>query len=280
MNLYHYKYKIQDYIEYQATKNRHYTDREATQFFLEGLATDNSKRFKTALEKAVDKLEKTPETQALPMDYHLGQLAQTIAELAVSDHEVGTDAFTLIGDATVRMTDASIKYSRSDDKDKPRGDKFRRKPFRRPRIEVQCPGCKLWGHEDTTCDFLARTLFALDYAKKSPEKAEKIADAFCRKNTKEAKAFIKTLSAFPAASRPLHAPPIDTEEDYDDDNDGGEDYFVEDFLGSMISGYVLSIRTAPSHGNHNNNTALFKEDDPIALQCIQLPPFPNIEPPT
>jgi hypothetical protein len=90
MNVYHYESKIQDYLEYQATKSRFYTDREATQFFLEGLATDKSKRFTTALEKAVDKLEKTPKAQAIPMDYCLGQLAQTITELALSDREVGS----------------------------------------------------------------------------------------------------------------------------------------------------------------------------------------------
>jgi hypothetical protein len=82
----------------------YYTDRKATQFFLEGLATDESKRFQSALLKAIKTLEKTPESQALMMDYRLGQLTQTIAELALSDGEVGTDALTIIGDATVRMT--------------------------------------------------------------------------------------------------------------------------------------------------------------------------------
>jgi hypothetical protein len=284
MNVYHYESKIHDYIEHQATKQRFYSDREATQFFLEGLATDESKRFASALAKALDKLEKTPEDQALPMDYRLGQIAQTIAELALSDHEVGTDALTIIGDATVRTTigDATVNYTRSDDKGKGKDDQQRRKRFRRPKLDIQCPGCKLWGHDDTTCDFLARTLFALDYTKKQPDKAEKIAEAFCRKNTKEAKAFIKTLSAFPAASRPPSLPSsIEPESHYDDDDDDGADYFVEDFLGSMISGFGLSIRTAAaSSTTTEQNKALLEAVDPLALQCIQLPPYPSIAPPS
>ena len=287
MNVYHYESKIHDYIEHQATKQRFYSDREATQFFLEGLATDESKRFTSALAKALDKLEKTPEVQAIPMDYRLGQIAQTIAELAVSDHEVGTDALTIIGDATVRTTigDATVNYSRGNDRNKPgKDDSNHRKRFRRPKLDIQCPGCKLWGHDDTTCDFLARTLFALDYTKKHTEKAEKIAEAFCRKNTKEAKAFIKTLSAFPAASRPYltpnpQEPHLDqTDHTYDDDQDG-EDYFAEDFLGSMISGFGLSIKTAAADSTAHNKP-LFDAVDPCALQCIHLPPFPTITSPT
>jgi hypothetical protein len=54
------------------------------------------------------------------MDYRLGQIAQTIAELALSDHEVGTDALTIMGDATVCTTigEATVNYTRGDDKNK------------------------------------------------------------------------------------------------------------------------------------------------------------------
>ena len=258
---------------------------------MEGLATDDGQRFKSALEKALNMLDKTPELQPLPMDYHLGQVAQTMAELALSDQEVGTDALTIIGDATVHTTignDASIKYSRDpEDRDKPRGNnKNRRRPFRHPKLDIQCPGCKLWGHDNTTCNFLARTLFSLEYTKKNPANAEKIAEAFNRKNSKEAKAFIKTLCAYPAGPRP---PPLDqtvaTDDEFYDDNED-EDYFVEDYLSSMISGFGLSIRTAhtPIHPTNDaaakdNNTALLLAVDPLALQAIHLPPFPNIAPP-
>jgi hypothetical protein len=280
VNLYHYESKILDYIEHQATKNRFYSDREVTQFFLEGIATDDTKRFASALAKALDKLEKIPETQNLPMDYRIGQIAQTIAELAISDPAVGTDALLILGEATVCTTigGAMVNYTRGEEKGKQAKDgPDRRKRFRRPKVEIQCPGCKLWGHEDTTCDFLARTLFALDYTKKNTEKAEKIAEAFCRKNSKEAKAFIKTLSAFPSASRPPHDHHIEQDDDYNDDNDGGEDYFVEDFLGSMISGFGLSIKTAAVSTDHNKT--LLEAVDPLALQCIHLLPFPEIAPP-
>jgi hypothetical protein len=288
MNLYHYESKIHDYINLQATKNRFYTDREATQFFLEGVALDETKRYATALAKTLDKMDKTPDDQDIPLDYRIGHVAQTIAELARSDPEVGTDALTLIGDATVRTTigAASVNYTRGDDKGKPRDDPNRRKRYqRRPKVDIQCPACKLWGHDDTTCDFLARTLFALEYAKKNGEKAEKIAEAFGRKNTKEAKAFIKKLSAFPAASSPSHTEThMDHSDDYDDD-DNGEDYFVEDFFGSMVSGFGLSIRTATASSSNNtdstdSNQALLDAVDPLALQCINLPPFPDIAAPT
>jgi hypothetical protein len=284
MNLYHYESKIHDYINLQATQNRFYTDREATQFFLEGVALDETKRYTTALAKTLDKLEKTPDDRDLPMDYRLGHIDQTIAELARSDPEVGNDALTIIGQATIRTTigAASVNYTRGDDKGKYNKDEpNRRKRFRRPKVDIQCPGCKLWGHDDTTCDFLARTLFALDYTKKNTEKAEKIAEAFCRKNTKEAKAFIKKLSAFPVAPSPSHTDThLDHDDEYDDD-DNGEDYFVEDLFGSMISGFGLSIRTATAPSNHTDpNQILLDAVDPLALQCIQLPPFPNIAAPT
>jgi hypothetical protein len=284
MNLYHYESKIQDYIKYQATKGRYYTDQEATQFFLEGLATGKSKRFQTALVKAIKTLEKTPEGQALPMDYCLGQLAQTIAELALSNREVGTDALTLVGDATVRMTTVGeMKYTRAEDKDKQRGDnKFRRKPFCRPKLELQCPGCKLWGHDDSTCDFLARTFFAIAYFKKTPNKAEQIAAAFGRRNTKEAKAFIKTLRAYPngpPTSLLPHAHPP-TNETYDDDEDTDKDYFIEDYLGTLINGFGLSIKTAAVPVNISDHTEeLLCAVHPLALQTIKLPPFPSIQPP-
>jgi hypothetical protein len=177
-----------------------------------------------------------------------------------------------------------VNYSRGDDKSKHGKDdqnRGRKRFARRPKLDIQCPGCKLWGHDDTTCDFLARTLFAIDYTKKNTDKAEKIAEAFCRKNTKEAKAFIKTLSAFPAASRPPHlANPINhDDEEYDDDHDG-KDYFVEDLFGTMINGFGLSIRTAAASSHHtDHNQALLTAVDPLALQCINLPPFPTIEPP-
>jgi hypothetical protein len=93
------------------------------------------------------------------MDYCIGQLAQTMAKLAQSNQEVGTDAWTVLGDATVRMTigDASVKYTCSNDRDKSKDDKNRggHRPFRRPKLELQYPGCKLWGHDDSTCNFLA-----------------------------------------------------------------------------------------------------------------------------
>jgi hypothetical protein len=112
MNLYHYESKIQDYVEYQANKGRQYNDREETLFFLEGLSTDESQRFKTALTNIMYNLDKTPETQPLPMDYRLGQIAQTVAELAQSDTDVGQDAVMILGTPTVRKIEdeAMIKY--------------------------------------------------------------------------------------------------------------------------------------------------------------------------
>jgi hypothetical protein len=96
--------------------------------------------------KLVEKLKKTLEKQVLPMDYQLGQLAQTIAKLTLSDHEVGMDATIrmMVGDATMKY------YTHEDDKDQLRVDKFCRKPFRHPKLKIQCPSCKLWGHDDTT----------------------------------------------------------------------------------------------------------------------------------
>jgi hypothetical protein len=93
----------QDYVEYQATKGRHYTDREETLFYLKGLSTNESQGFRTALRTILDK-----------MDYRLGQVAQTVAELAQSDKEVGQDALTILSDPTVRMIhgqeDPVIRY--------------------------------------------------------------------------------------------------------------------------------------------------------------------------
>jgi hypothetical protein len=126
LNLYGYESKIQDYVEYQATKGRHYTDREETLFYLEGLSTDESQRFRTALRTILDKMEQTAETHALPMDYRLGQVAQTVAELAQSDKEVGQDALTILGDPTVRMMhdkqEPIIRYSRDGKPDDRRYD--------------------------------------------------------------------------------------------------------------------------------------------------------------
>jgi hypothetical protein len=68
MNLYNYESKIQDYIEYQDTKQRHYNEREKSLFFLEGFSTDESQRFKTALAKIMDKFDKVTEAQTLPID--------------------------------------------------------------------------------------------------------------------------------------------------------------------------------------------------------------------
>ena len=42
MNLYHYESKIQDYVEFQATKGRLYNGREEALFFLEGISTDET----------------------------------------------------------------------------------------------------------------------------------------------------------------------------------------------------------------------------------------------
>jgi hypothetical protein len=84
MNLYNYESKIQDYVEFHDTKGRTYNAREQLLFFLEGLSTDESKRFKTALTTVMDKLDKIPETQDLTMDYQLGQITQTVAKLAQS----------------------------------------------------------------------------------------------------------------------------------------------------------------------------------------------------
>ena len=58
------------------------------------------------------------------------------------------------------------------------------------------------------------------------------------------------------------------------------DYFLEDFVSSMVSGFGLSIRTAAASSPPTaHNQTLFSAVDPLALQCIQLPPFPDIKPP-
>jgi hypothetical protein len=177
---------------------------------------------------------------------------------------------------------ATMKYTHTDDKDKPRGDKFCPKPFCHPKLKIQCPGCKLWGHNNTTCDFLARTLFDIDYIKTSPDKAKKIAGPFYCKNTKEAKAFIKTLHEFPAGPTPplpdTHRPPNNK---YEDGDAKDEDYFIEDYLGTMISGFALSIKTAAAVpvNTLDHMRELLQAIDPMALQKLYLPPFPQIEPP-
>jgi hypothetical protein len=189
MNLYHYESKIQDYAEFQATKRRHYNEREEALFFLEGLSTDESQRFKTALTTIMDKLDKIEEGQDLPMDDKLGLIAQTVAELAQSDTDVGQDALVILTTATVRTATGNdepmVHYSRDGrqdgrsedkryDKNARRGGQMQQKP-RRPKMEIQCHSCKLlWGHEESHCDHLAKTMFAIDYAKKNADKAEKV----------------------------------------------------------------------------------------------------------
>jgi hypothetical protein len=125
MNLYNYESKIQDFVEYQATKQRKYNNQEQCLFFLEGLSTDESQCFISALSTIMDKLDHTPETKPLPMDYQLGQIAQTVAELAQSDKEVGQDALTILSTPTVRTANRKeepmIKHTRR---------KTRRSPLR------------------------------------------------------------------------------------------------------------------------------------------------------
>jgi hypothetical protein len=49
----------------------------------------------------------------------------------------------------------------------------------------------------------------------------------------------------------------------------------------MISGFGLSIQTATAPSNQTDpNQALLDAVGPLALQCIQLPPFPDIAAPT
>jgi hypothetical protein len=294
MNLYHYESKIQDYVEFQANKGRVYDEREQSLFFLEGLSTDESQRFKTALTTIMDKLDKIQETQPLPMDYRLGQIAQTVAELAQSDSDVGQDALTILDTATVRTAngkgeDPTIHYSRDGRQDnrtddrrydhknnrRPGGQQTSRRP-RRPKMEVQCHSCKLWGHEETHCDHLAKTIFAIEYAKKHSDKAEKVCEAFNKKNSRETQTIIKTLKALPhrrLPDNPTALPPA--KEEYYSDEEEDDEYF-EDILGSMLGGYGSSIRAAeaPDH-----NHTLLSCIDPLALETVRLPPFPEIDPP-
>jgi hypothetical protein len=255
MNIYHYESKVQDYIEYQATQNRQYSDREVTLFYLKGLSTDESQRYKTALIAIMGKMDLIPETHNLPMDYRIGQVAQTVAELAQSDPEVGRDALTILGAPTVRTLqdkddDPIVRYTRDGkpdnrrfdrDKNQRRGGGSARKP-RRPKLEVQCHSCKLYGHEETHCDHLAKTIFVIEYAKKNPEKAENVADAFRKKNSRETQAIIKTLKSFPGRAIPQTPPPPpdDYYDDHGDDNNDDDDYF-DDYLGNMLGGFGSSI---------------------------------------
>jgi hypothetical protein len=67
--------------------------------------------------------------------YCLGQTAQTTTKLAPKNHEVGTNALTIIGNiignATMRTSigDATVNYSRVDDKGKCKDDQSCRKHF-------------------------------------------------------------------------------------------------------------------------------------------------------
>ncbi len=71
------------------------------------------------------------------------------------------------------------------------------KKTRRPKVESQCQCCKPWGHEATHCDNLVKTMFVIDYAKKHGKQSEKVCEAFCKKNSHETQALIKTLKALP-----------------------------------------------------------------------------------
>jgi hypothetical protein len=301
MNVYHYESKIQDYVEYQANKGRNYNDREESLFFLEGLSTDESQRFKTALTTIMEKLDKTPETQNLPMDYRLGQIAQTVAELAQSDTDVGQDALTVMGSPTIRAltdsADAIAKYSRDardgkpdgrqdgrydrNDRNNQRGGRGgqQRRP-QRPKMEVQCHCCKLYGHEETHCDHLAKTMFVIDYAKKNEDKTAKVCEAFSKKNSKETQALIRTLKALPNRQSllPPAPAPAPVQEYYDKDEEDDDDYF-EEMLGTMLGSYGSSIHRAAAAPEPEHNKELLRLIDPLALQTVHLPPMPTIEPP-
>jgi hypothetical protein len=287
MNLYHYESKIQDYVEYQANKGCQYNDREETLFFLEGLSTNESQRFKTALTNIMYNLDKTPEAQPLPMDYRLGQIAQTVAELAQSDTDVGQDAVMILGTPNVRKMEdeAMIKYGENNGRDRNDGRTADKRydcnrPGRgnpqckphRPKVEMQYTCCKLYGHEESHCDHLAKTMFVIDYAKKHGDKTEKVCEAFSKKNSKEMQAIIKHLKAHP--NRPaftLPPVPAPAPEYYDEDDEDDDDYF-EDMLGTMLGSYV---RTAEAQ-EPDHNKDLLRYVDPLTLQTVHLPPMPTI----
>jgi hypothetical protein len=297
MNLYHFESKIQDYVEFQANKGRQYNDREETLFFLEGLSTDESQRFKSALTNIMYNLDKTPENQNLPMDYRLGQIAQTVAELAQSDTDVGQDALTILGaphinavhdtpishyscDARDGKPDARPNPDRRYDRDNHRGGRGGQRKPRRPKMEVQCYCCKLYGHEETHCDHLAKTMFVVDYAKKHEEKTAKVCEAFNKKNSKETQALIRHLKAMP--NRHLVPPPAPVpiaHEYYDEEEDDDDDHF-EEMLGNMLGSYGSSINsaTAPAPESEHNKS-LLRSIDPMAMQTVNLPPMPTTAPP-
>jgi hypothetical protein len=299
MNLYHYESKIQDYVEFQATKGRLYNGREEALFYLEGISTDETNRYKTALTTIMDKLDKVPDHHDLPMDFRLGQIAQTVAELAQSDSDVGLDALTIFGTATVRTAtgddDAVVHYGRDNRDGRPDGrpDDRRydpknprrngtaqpqRKP-RRPKLEIQCQSCKQWGHDDPHCDHLAKTLFCIEFAKKNQDKVEKVCEAFHKKNSRETQALIRHLKAMPSRRLPdmppAPAPAPASDYYYEDEDD--DDYF-EDILGTMLGGYGSSIRTAKAP-EPEHNKELLQSVDPYALRTVHLPPMPTVAAP-
>jgi hypothetical protein len=149
-------------------------------------------------------------------------------------------------------------------------------------MEVQCSSCKLYGHEESHCDHLAKTIFVIKYAKKNPEKAERVADAFSKKNSQDTQALIGMLTA--GRSLPLQSPapapaPAHAENYYDEDDDDNTDYF-EDYLGNMLAGYGSSICTAeaPAHATYHNKE-LLSHIDTFVMQTVHLPPIPDIAEP-
>jgi hypothetical protein len=172
----------------------------------------------------MDKLDKIPESQSLPMDYKLGQIVQTVAKLAQSNTDVGQDAVMILGTATIctalSQEDANMNYGRDNgrerqegrqddkcyDRNRARRGKQQRKPCR-PKVEIKCNCCKLWGHEETHCNHLAKTIFIIKYTKKNGEKSKKVYDTFCKRNSREIQALIKTLKALPHRQA-LTLPPV------------------------------------------------------------------------
>jgi hypothetical protein len=116
------------------------------------------------------------------------------------------------------------------------------------------------------------------YAKKHPDKAEKVCEAFSKKNCRETQMIIKTLKALPHRRLPDNTiPPPPVKEEYYSNEEDDDEYF-EDILGSMLGGYGSSMRAAEAPESSHNQT-LLRSIDPLALQTVRLPPYPEIEPP-
>ena len=125
---------------------------------------------------------------AVPHEYRLGHIVETICNHASVEKGVGLDAYyeeatqPHIKSTEALYDDTGAAIYRVNEK-----DKHPKRPC------VQCLACNTYGNEDKTCDYLAKLCWTAKYMKDNLDETVKVAEAFKQKHTSSTKATVHAL---------------------------------------------------------------------------------------